>query len=127
MFNRQIDLFQILKEQNQLQSLLVYQAKLTIDDPFEQTKTKVLQNPLPVQGIVRQISQEALRWKYYGKVPAMSIEVIAELKYESLFKTAEKIIYDGNTYHTMKDDSQNFVITKRTDYIIVVLGLNPND
>lgn len=120
---KRVSLFEILKEEGKLETLLIYAAKEGISDPYEKNTTKTYMNPLPIKALIRQVSQEALRWKYYGQIPTKSIEVIAELKYETLFRTADKIKYGNDYYKTMKDDSQNFMITKRTDYIIVIIGL----
>jgi len=120
---KRISLFSILKQENRLDTIFVYPAIQTEVDPYEKNRENTYMNPIPIKALIRQISQEALRWKYYGQVPSKSIEIIAELKYETLFKTASKIKYDEDYYKCMKDDSQNFMITKRHDYIIVILGL----
>jgi len=121
--NKRINLFGILKNENKLSTLLVYSAQEVTLDPYERNTEKKFNNPLPIKALVRQISQESLRWKYYGMIPSKSIEVIAELKYETLFKTADKIKYNEEYYKCWKDDSQNFMITKRNDYILVILGI----
>jgi hypothetical protein len=121
--DKRIDLFHLLNQENKLETILCYPAKENVNDPYEQTTDTVYLNPLPVKALVRQLSQEAIRWKYYGNVPMVSIEIIAELKTESLFKTADKIEYKGQFYKTIQDDSKNFLITKRSDYIVVILGL----
>jgi hypothetical protein len=66
---------------------------------------------------------ESLHWKYYGLLPVGSIEVIAEKKYLTHFRTAGKIKYGDNFYKTWKDDSKGFAILERSDYVVVVLGL----
>jgi len=121
--NKRINLFGILKNENKLSTLLVYSATQIQLDPYEKNTEKNFMNPLPIKALVRQISQESLRWKYYSMIPSKSIEVIAELKYETLFKTADKIKYNEEYYKCWKDDSQNFMITKRNDYILVILGI----
>jgi hypothetical protein len=80
-------------------------------------------NPLPIKGLIRQISFEALKWKYTGLLPSKSIEVIAEKKYLTLFKTADKIKCGDNYYKVWKDDSKNFMIMERNDYVVVIMGL----
>ena len=120
---KRIDLFNLLRNEGQLSTLHVYQAREVVDDPYEKTKTNTYMNPLPIKGLVRQVSWESLRWKYPGLIPSKSIEVIAEKKYKTLFTTADKIKYDDNYYKCWKDDSQNFMIMERTDYIVVILGL----
>jgi len=121
--DKRVDIFNLLKNEGKLSTLHVYQAREVLDDPYEKTKTNVFMNPLPIKALVRQISFESLRWKYPGQIPSKSIEVVAEKKHETLFKTADKIKYGDDFYSTLKDDSQNFMIMVRSDYIVVILGL----
>ena len=121
--DKEISLFQILREEGQLEKLLVYPAQTRISDPTEGTTTKTFLNPLPIYGYVTQESYESLKWKYTGQVPSKSIKVLVELKDESLFRNAHKIKYRDEYYHCMKDDSQNFMVLRRKDYLIVSLGL----
>ena len=123
MSEKRIDLFNLLKNEGKLVTLHVYSAKETQDDPYEKNKSLTYLNPLPIKGLIRQVSWESLKWKYPGLIPNGSIEVIAEKKYETLFQTADKIKYKDNYYSCWKDDSQNFMIMKRPDYIVVILGL----
>jgi hypothetical protein len=120
---KRVDIFSILKNEGKLSILHVYASKETIDDPIEKNKTNIYSNPLPIKAFVQQISFEALRWKYTGLLPSKSIQVIAEKKYITQFKTADKIIYNDESYKCLKDDSKNFMILERSDYIIVILGL----
>lgn len=123
MSESRIDIFNLLKNEGKLETIYLYAAKETIDDPYEKTKTKTYMNPTPIKVLVRQVSWESLRWKYPGLIPTASIEVIAEKKYETLFQTADKIKYKDNYYKCWKDDAQNFMIMKRQDYIVCILGL----
>jgi hypothetical protein len=118
-----INIFNLFKNEGKLSTLYVYQSREVENDPYEHTKTLTYMNPLPIKGLIRQISWESLRWKYTGLLPSKSIEVIAEKKYETLFQTADKIKYGDDFYSCWKDDSKNFMILKRPDYIICILGL----
>ena len=121
--DKRIDLFNLFKNEGKLSILHVYQAREVVNDPYEKTKSLTFMNPLPIKGLVRQVSAEALHWKYWGLLPQGSIEVIAEKKYLTLFRTADRIKYNDNYYKCWKDDSQNFAIIERPDYVVVVLGL----
>jgi hypothetical protein len=123
MSEKRVDIFNLLKNEGKLETLLVYAAKETQVDPYEKNRDKTFLNPLPIKGLIRQVSWESLKWKYPGLIPNGSIEVIAEKKYETLFQTADKIKYKENFYKCWKDDSQNFMIMKRPDYVVVILGL----
>jgi len=126
MSEKRIDIFNLLKNEGQLVTLHVYSAKETQDDPYEKTRTQTFLNPLPIKGLVRQVSYEALHWKYYGNIPVGSIECIIEKKYLTLLKTADKIKYKDDYFKTWKDDSQGFAILERSDYIIIILAKKVN-
>jgi hypothetical protein len=123
---RRIDLFNLLRNEGQLKTLHVYSAQEVENDPFEHTKDLIMTNPLPIKGLIRQVSFEALHWKYYGQLPVGSIEVIAEKKYKTLFRTADKIKYNDEYYKCFKDDSKGFAILEREDYVIVILAKKVN-
>lgn len=119
---KRIDIFNLLKNEGQLVTLHVYSAKETENDPYEHTKTITYLNPLPIKGLIRQVSFEALHWKYYGQIPVGSIEVIAEKKYLTLFRTADKIKYKDDFFKTWKEEAKGFAILERPDYVIVILA-----
>jgi len=123
MSEKRIDLFNLLKNEGKLETILVYSAQEVILDPYERNSEKKFNNPLPIKGLIRQVSFEALHWKYYGEIPVGSIEVIAEKKYLTLFRTADKIKYKNDYFKTWKEDSKGFAILERSDYVVVVLEL----
>jgi len=120
--DKRIDVFNLFRNEGKLETLYVYAAKETQVDPYEKNREKSFLNPLPIKGLIRQVSSEALHWKYYGEIPIGSIEVIAEIKYKTLFRTADKIKYKDNFYKCWKDDSKGFTILERPDYVIAVLA-----
>jgi hypothetical protein len=122
MSEKKIDIFNLLKNEGQLSTLYVYSAKETVDDPYEHTKTLIYGNPLPIKALIRQVSFEALHWKYFGLIPVGSIEVIAEKKYLTLFRTADKIKYGDDYFKCFKDDPKGFAILERPDYVVVILA-----
>jgi len=122
MSEKRINIFNLLKNEGTLSTLLVYHAREVVSDPYEKNKTLTYMNPLPIKALIRQISFEALHWKYYGQIPVGSIEVIAEKKYLTQIKTADKIKYGENYYTCYKNDSNGFAILERTDYVVVILA-----
>jgi len=120
--DKRIDIFNVFKNEGKLSTLYVYSAKETQDDPYEKNKSLTYLNPLPIKGLIRQVSFEALHWKYYGQIPVGSIEVIAEKKYLTLFRTADKIKYKDDYFKCFKDDAQGFAILERSDYVVVILA-----
>jgi hypothetical protein len=120
--DKRIDLFNLLRNEGQLSTLQVYQAKEVQSDPYEKNKTLTYMNPLPIKALVRQVSFEALHWKYYGNIPVGSIEVIVEKKNKTLLRTADKIKYQDVYFTCYKDESQGFAILERRDYIVMILA-----
>lgn len=118
---KRIDLFNLFKNEGKLETLLVYSAQEVILDPYERNSEKKFNNPLPIKGLIRQVSYEALHWKYYGQIPVGSIEIIAEKKYLTLFRTADKIKYGDKYFKCYKNDSKGFAILERPDYVVVIL------
>jgi len=123
MSEKRIDIFNLLKNEGQLSTLLVYAAKETETDPTEHTKTLTYLNPLPIKGLIMQIGFSSLHWKYWGQIPTGSIQVIIEKKNKTLMLAADKIKYNDNYFKVYKDDSQNFQYIERPDYCVFVLGL----
>jgi hypothetical protein len=123
MSEKRVDIFNLLKNEGRLETLLVYSAQEIILDPYEHNAEKKFMNPLPIKGLIQQIGFSALHYKYWGQIPTGSIQVIIEKKNKTLILTADKIIYNEQTYKVYKDDSQNFAIIERPDYVVVVLGL----
>jgi len=119
---KRIDLFSILKQEDKLETLLIYSSKETIVDPFEKNRTEQLMNPLPIKGAVNAISFSALKWKYWGQLPTGSIQVITEKCNKTLLTTADKIKYKDNCYKCYRDDAQGFLILERESYIVVILA-----
>lgn len=119
---KRIDVFNLLKGEGKLETLHVYAAKETQVDPYEKNRDKIYLNPLPIKALIRQVSFEALHWKYYGQIPIGSIECIAEKKYLTLFRTADKIKYKDDYFKCYKDDAQGFAILERSDYVVVILA-----
>lgn len=120
--DKRIDLFNYFRNEGLLKNIQVYAAKETLVDPYEKNETQVFMNPLTIKALVRQVSFESLHWKYYGQIPVGSIELITEKKNKTLLRTAEKIIYNKNEFKCYKEDSKDFAILERDDYIIVVLA-----
>jgi len=121
--DKRVDIFNLLKNEGKLSTLHVYQAREAIEDPYEKNTSKVFMNPLPIKALIQQIGFSSLHWKYQGQIPVGSIQVIVEKKNKTLMLTADKIIYNKQTYKVYKDDSQTFQYIERADYCVFILGL----
>jgi len=121
--DNRIDIFSILKNEGKLTKILVYSAKDTIVDPYEKNTDKTFLNPMPIDGLARDLSPESLVWKYFGQIPMGSKEIICEKKYINALKIADKIKIGDNYYKVRKDDSKGWAIQERVDYIVVVAEL----
>jgi len=122
MSEKRVDIFNLLKNEGRLETLLVYSAQEITLDPYEHNTEKKFNNPLPIKGLIRDISAEALKWSYYGNIPIGSKEIICQKKYKSLLLAANKIKIGEDYFKTYHDDQKGFGILQRSDYIVVILA-----
>jgi hypothetical protein len=120
--DRRIDLMQILEDEGKMTKILLYPATEIIDDPYEKTKSMSFLNPLTIKAYVTEISFSSLRWKYTGQIPSGSVQILCDTKYAGLLKLADRIKIGDDFYKTWKDDAKNFMILKRDDHLVVILG-----
>jgi len=120
--DRRVDILKVLEDEGKMTKILLYPATEVIADPFEKNKVKSFLNPLTIKAYVTQLSFESLRWKYTGQMPSGSVQILCDTKYENLLKIADKIKIGSTYYKTWKDDSKNFMILKRDDHLVVILG-----
>ena len=121
-----INLFELLRDEGKLITIWLYPAKESVVDPYEKNKTLSFLNPISIKGLVQQLSQESLRWKFIGKIEEGSRQIICEKKYKNLFKIADKIKIGEDYFTTHKTDDKFFSILEREDYIIVILEIKNN-
>ena len=121
--DKRISIFNLLKNEEKLTKVLIYVAQEVVDDPYERTKTLTYQQPVAIDALVRDVSPEALVWKYFGQIPMGSKEIICEKRHLNTLKAADRIKIENSYYKTRKDDSKGFNIIERNDYIICVIEL----
>jgi len=121
MQDKRIDIFKILKQEGKLEKVLIYPAIIQETDPYEHTTSTSFLNPISIDALVRQISTEALAWKYYGLIPTESKEICCEKKWKDTIKLASKIQIGNQTYKCYHDDQKGFGIIERQDYLVVIL------
>jgi len=125
MYEKRVDIFSLLRQEGKLEKIIVYPAVETECDPYEHTKTLSYLNPISVDALIRDVSTEALTWKYFGQIPMGSKECIVEKRYKNTFKVADKIKIGDEYYKTYKDDTKGFGIITRMDYLVIILELKP--
>ena len=123
---KRVNIFKILRDEKKLSKILIYPGKEIVLDPFEKNKGITLGQYLTIEALVRDISPEALVWKYYGQIPMGSKELICQKKYKLTLLAADKIQIGEKFYKTRKDDSKGFAMLERQDYIIVFVELKNN-
>jgi len=121
--DKRISIFNLLKNEEKLTKVLVYIAQEVENDPYEHTKSLNYQQPVAIDALVRDVSPEALVWKYFGQIPMGSKELILEKRHINTLKAADRIKIGDNYYKTRKDDSRGFSIIERNDYLICVVEL----
>ena len=122
MEDKRVDIFKLLENEGKLTTIWLYPAIETVADPYEKNTIKNFLNPIPIKGLIMDISYESLRWKYYGNIPTGSKQLICESKWINHFKIADKIKIEDDYYKTMKDDAKNWMMMKRADHLVVILG-----
>jgi hypothetical protein len=120
--DKRINLFGLLRAEGKLEKVLIYPAIEVENDPYEHTHSTSLLNPIPIDALVRQISQEALTWKYYGLIPSESKEICCEKKWENTIKLASQIKIGNEFFKCYHDDQKGFGIIKRQDYIVCIMA-----
>ena len=115
------ELFNCFRENGHMSTILLYPAREVVNDIYENTKTVTFSNPVPVQGVVKSLTPESLRWKFQGTLPVGSKSILCEKKYKVLFKLAKKIKIGDEYYQVWTDDMKGFGLIEREEYIVVIL------
>jgi hypothetical protein len=123
MSEKRVNIFKLLENEGKLITVWAYPAQETVSDPYEKNKTRSFLNPIPIKALVTDISFEALRWKYYGKIPSGSKQIICEKRHFNLLKIADKIKIDDDYFKTYQDDQKGFAILKREDYLVAIMQI----
>jgi len=121
MQDKRIDLFGLLKQEGKLTKILVIPGIAKEIDPISHEKGEELLNPLAIDAFVRQITPEAIVWKYWGQIEKDSLEIICETRWYETLKSAKKIIVNDQEYKTLFSDKSGFNVLKRENYLIVVI------
>lgn len=122
---KRINIFDVLKAEGKLTKVFLFPAQDVENDPYEHTKTTSYQQSIPIDALVRDVTIEALAWKYFGNLPMGSKQIICEKKWLNTIKASHRIKIDDDYFFTYRDDSKNFGIIVRADYIIVIAELKP--
>jgi hypothetical protein len=121
MIDKRIDIFSILKTQGQLQKATIWLGHEVETDPTEHTKSITYLQPTYIDIYKVQISFESLKYKYFGQIPQDSLQIMCDVKYENLLKSAKKIKIDDKLYKVFFDDSNGFRMLKKSNYLITIL------
>jgi hypothetical protein len=122
---KRINLFGLLRAEGKLTKILLYMAQEVENDPYEKTRSLNYQQPIAIDALVRDVSPEALTWKYFGTMPMGSKELCIEKKHKNTIKTADRIKIGDDFFKVYKDDSKGFSVIERQDYLVVVVALKP--
>ena len=120
-----MNLLDLLKKCEKEKVIKIYLGKEIIADPYDKTVEVQLQNPIPINAFVYNISPEAIKWKYEGLIPYGSKTLICDKKYLDLIKLAQKIEIDNEFYTTYVNAEKGFEIIIRNDYLLVTLSKKP--
>jgi hypothetical protein len=120
--NHNFSFFNILKDNKDLQTIYVFGMTQVSQDPYEKNTKRTFDNPIPVKGLIKDISFSGLVWKLQGLKEVGAKELIVEKKYRTLFETCGKILIDSKEYAVYQDGvSKQFQILERKDYLVILL------
>lgn len=120
MSEKRVDIFKLLEGEGKLTKVFVYPSIEVLIDPYEKNTSKSYLNYTTIKGLVREVSPEALHWKYFGQIPMKSKELICQKKWKNTLLIADKIKI-GNDYYKCYKQEKSFVIVEKTEYLIVIL------
>lgn len=86
----------------QYQTIKIYIAKETIDDPYERNVSLTYLNPLPIKAIVSDVGFASAIWKMPGISAEKVKEIIIEKRYKSLLLKSQKIEIDDEYFYGYK-------------------------
>ena len=106
----------------QAKSILVYPG-IEIDlDPIEHNVEVSYLNPLPIQGIVNDLTFAQVQYKMPGIVTDKTKEIVVEKKYRTLLELSQKIQIAGETdYYEGWRVNGKMQIREEGDYIRVYI------
>ncbi len=90
----------LFKEQSQ--SIKIYLAKETVNDPYEKNVSLSYLNPLPIKAIITDLVASQSQWKMPGIVTDKIKEIIIKKKYRSLIEKSQKIEIKSELYEGWK-------------------------
>ena len=83
-----------------------YLAREEMDDPFEKNVSVTLINPIPVKGLVTDLTTSKVQWTMVGIVTNKAKEIIIESRYKDLLEQSQKIKIDNEYYVGYRQNGQ---------------------
>ena len=71
-------------------------------DPYEKNVDVTLLNPIPIKGVVTDLTSAKIQWAMPGIVADKAKEIIIEKKYENMLKQSQKIEVRGEFFEGWK-------------------------
>jgi hypothetical protein len=108
-----------LKEliRNEGKILWVYLSKSIKNDPEEEDKTETVFNPIPIRGLISDLTSSQMQWKTSGTQETQGKEIIINKKYRNTIEQAYKIKIGDDYYVGWKDNQGRTQIREEGDYI----------
>ena len=129
MFNlnkRNKEISNLLQDPNFTTKIYFYMSTRSVDDSFdprEKNYTYTNLNPIVIRGYIRDVKPEALVWKQYGLSEVGAKEVLCEDKYSNLFRIANKIEIDGDSYQVFRENVGNRVLITKLPFKLIKVVL----
>ena len=109
------ELKELIREQGKI--IYLFLSKEVSQDPEEDDKIQICYNPIPIKGLVNDLTSASVQWKMPGTGVVQGKEVVCDKKYRNSIEQAYKLKIDGNEYVGWKDNSGKTQIREEGSYI----------
>ena len=92
--------------ENHSKCIKIYLATETETDPYEHTKELSFLNPVPIKGIVQDLTFAQSQWKMPGITTDKAKEIVVKKIHRSLLEMSYKIEIEGEIYDGWRVNSR---------------------
>jgi len=99
-------------------NIKVYIGKESINDPYEKSVDTTLLQPIPIEGIVTDLTTTQAQYKMPGIVTDKAKEIIVKKVHRGLLEMSQKILIEGDTnYYNGWRNNGKFQYRIEDDYL----------
>ena len=100
----------------------IYVGNETTIDPFEKNVEVTMLNPIPIRGIVTDLTTTTAQWKMPGIVADKAKEIIIPKRYRNLLEMSQKIqVQDDDDYYEGWRQNSKMQIREEGEYLRIYI------